>query len=264
MSARRDHVPRDDARSGGDLWVVVPAYQEQRWVAGTIGALAAQVDRRFTTVLVDNGCTDATVAVARRTARRCSLPLVVIEEATKGTGAAADTGMRHAIACGATYLARTDADCLPRPDWTASLRRAFADGLELVAGRLVPRTDEPGPGPVRRVLPVAVEVAAAFGRLRPGNRDPAYLGPYVMTPGCNLGITADLYRRSGGFPRTAIEELHEDRALVNAVRRLTTAYGARRDVVVAGSSRRVRAWGLLRTLGWYADHRYCPELVDIR
>ncbi|WP_256356529.1 hypothetical protein [Streptomyces sp. PKU-EA00015] len=79
-----------------------------------------------------------------------------------------------------------------------------------------------------------------------------------------MAITADLYVRAGGFPRTAIEELHEDRALVNAVRLLTSAYGVRRDVRVAGSARRVRAWGLRRTLGWYADHRYRPEVVDIR
>ncbi|MFE7180919.1 hypothetical protein [Streptomyces erythrochromogenes] len=45
---------------------------------------------------------------------------------------------------------------------------------------------------------------------------------------------------------------------------LTTAYGLRRDVRVRGSARRVREWGLRRTLGWYADHRYRPEVVDIR
>jgi hypothetical protein len=48
------------------------------------------------------------------------------------------------------------------------------------------------------------------------------------------------------------------------VRPLTSRYGHRRDVVVRCSSRRVRAWGLVRTLGWYADHRYRPDLVDIR
>jgi hypothetical protein len=85
-----------------------------------------------------------------------------------------------------------------------------------------------------------------------------------MTPGCNMAITAGLYQRAGGFPRTAIEDLHEDRALVNAVRRLTRAYGLRRDVKVRGSTRRVRAWGLRRTLAWYADHRYRPSIVDIR
>lgn len=247
------------------LFVVVPAFDEERYVAGTIEALAAQHDRRFGTVLVDNGCTDRTVERARAAAARTGLELDVVHEPRKGTGAAADTGMRYAIARGATHLARTDADCLPRPDWTAALRRAFDDGLELVSGRLVPRRDEAGVRFAHRVvLPAAVAVASAFGTVRPGNRGPEYLGPYVMTPGCNLGITAELYERAGGFPRTAIEEVHEDRALVNAVRRITTGYGHRRDVVVEGSTRRVRAWGLVRTLGWYADHRYRPPMVDVR
>jgi len=247
------------------LWVVVPAFDEQDYVAGTIRALAAQHDRAFGTLLVDNGCTDATVDVARREADRAGLHLVVAREPCKGTGAAADTGFRRAIALGASHLARTDADCLPRPDWTAAVRRGFGAGLELIAGRLVVRDDEPGVTAAHRwLLPAAVAVAAGFGTLRPGNRGEEYLGRYVMTPGCNMAVTAGLYQRAGGFPRVAIEDLHEDRALVNAVRRLSTAYGYRRDVVVAASARRVRAWGLVRTLGWYADHRYRPDVVDIR
>lgn len=78
------------------------------------------------------------------------------------------------------------------------------------------------------------------------------------------GITAELYLRAGGFPRSRIQDLHEDRALVNAVRPLTDRYAYRPEVVVRASSRRVRAWGLRRTLGWYADHRYRPDHVGIR
>ena len=86
----------------------------------------------------------------------------------------------------------------------------------------------------------------------------------MMAAGCNVGITAAMYEAAGGFPRTAIEDLHEDRALVNAVRRLTSRYARRRDIVVYGSSRRVEAWGLKNTLLWYKDHAYKPERVDIR
>jgi glycosyltransferase involved in cell wall biosynthesis len=242
--------------------VVVPAYNEAAGIGATLQSLAAQDDPDFTLVVVDNGSTDGTAAAVRTAA--AGLRLRLINEERKGTGAAADTGMRYAIAHGATHLARTDADCLPRPDWTGRIRAAFADGLELVAGQLVPRTDEGVSAVHRLVLLGAVEVASAFGKLRPGNRGPDYLGPYVMAPGCNLAITAALYEAAGGFPRTAIEELHEDRALVNAVRRLTRNYGLRRDVRVRGSARRVRAWGLRRTLAWYADHRYRPEVVDVR
>ncbi|GAA3235965.1 glycosyltransferase [Pseudonocardia petroleophila] len=241
------------------LFVVVPAFDEAAGIGATLDALAAQTDQDFRLVVVDNASTDGTADVVRAH----PVPAEVVDEPRRGTGTAADTGMRFAIARGATHLARTDADCLPAPDWVARVRAAFAD-LDLVAGRLLPRTDEGLPAWQRGVLVGAVGVAAAFGRFRPGNRVPGALGPYVMSAGCNMAITAELYERAGGFPRTRIQDVHEDRALVNAVRPLTARYGARRDVVVRGSSRRVRAWGLVRTLGWYADHRYRPEHVDIR
>jgi glycosyltransferase involved in cell wall biosynthesis len=242
-----------------DLWVIVPAYNEAPGIEATLRALAEQDDRDFTLLVVDNASTDGTAEVVRRHG------VQVVVETRKGTGAASDTGMRHAIARGATHLARTDADCLPRPDWVRNIRRAFGDGLEMVGGQLRPRTDEFRLKMwERHLIPFVVEVAATFGRFRPGNRDPRFQGPYVMMPGATLAITADLYERAGGFPRTAIEEVHEDRALVNRVRTLTPAYASRRDVVVFGSVRRLRAYGLAGTLAWYADHHYRPEVIDVR
>ncbi|GII66022.1 glycosyl transferase [Sphaerisporangium krabiense] len=247
-----------------DLWVIVPAYDEAKGIEATLRALEDQDDRAFTLVVVDNMSTDGTAEVVRAYAAGSSLTIEIVTERRKGTGAASDTGMRHAIARGATHLLRTDADCLPRRDWVRAMKRGFADGLEMVGGLLRPRTDEFRLKFWERwLLPSVVEAAALFGRLRPSNRG-AYLGPYVMMPGATVGITAALYERAGGFPRTAIEEVHEDRALVNRVRAITRAYGTRRDVVVYGSVRRLRAYGLAGTLAWYADHHYRPEVVDVR
>jgi glycosyltransferase involved in cell wall biosynthesis len=253
------------------LAVVVPVYQEAAGITSTLRALAAQRDADFAVWFVDNGSTDGSADVIRGFAQERGLTdWHLVDEPQKGTGAAADTGMRAAIAAGATLLARTDADCLPREDWTASVRRALTPrteggrGLRLVGGELVARRDEGVGWATRATLRGAVHLAEAFGRIRPGNRGEGYLGPYLMAAGCNVGITAELYLAAGGFPRTAIEELHEDRALVNAVRRITRDYARRSDVVVYGSSRRVRAWGLRRTLLWYKDHAYKPDVVDIR
>ena len=143
------------------LCVVVPYHDEARGMAATLHALATQTDRAFTLVLVDNASTDDGPAIAARFAAECAaspdgLPRVhLIQEPQKGTGAASDTGFRHAIAHGARWIARTDADCIPAPDWVRALRRALADdGLEFVAGKIRPRRDE-GPLSWRRRAPPA-------------------------------------------------------------------------------------------------------------
>ncbi|MCW3765906.1 MULTISPECIES: glycosyltransferase [Paenarthrobacter] len=247
------------------LCIAVPMLNEEKLVRQALDSLAAQDYQDFTVVVVDNGSTDASCAIVEAFASEHPvMDIRLIHETEKGTGAAADTGMRFGVEHGATWLARTDADCLAAKDWTARIMAAFHDGLELIAGQLIPRQDEGITARDRRLMLVAVEVASFFGKIRPGNKGEGYLGPYQMLPGCNMAITADMYHRSGGFPRTRIEDLHEDRALSNRVRKLTRNYGLRRDVVVYGSSRRVKAWGLKNTLAWYADHRYRPEHVDIR
>lgn len=247
------------------LSIAVPMLNEEKLVRQTLDSLAGQEYQDFTIVVVDNGSTDSScLIVAEFAAVHPTMDIRLVHEAEKGTGAAADTGMRFGVEHGATWLARTDADCLAAPAWTARIVQAFNDGLELIAGQLVPREDEGISARERRMMLLAVEIASFFGRIRPGNKGDGYLGPYQMLPGCNMAITADMYHRSGGFPRTSIEDLHEDRALSNRVRQLSRNYALRRDVVVYGSSRRVKAWGLKNTLAWYADHRYRPEHVDIR
>lgn len=134
--------------------------------------------------MVDNASTDATADVVTRfAAAHPAMRIEIVSEPQRGTGAAADTGMRVAVRGGATHLARTDADCVPAPDWTSRISSAFTDGLELVCGRLLPRTDE-GLAPWRRgALVGAVAVASTFGRYRPGNRIAGARGPYVMAAG---------------------------------------------------------------------------------
>lgn len=247
------------------LCVAMPALNEEKLIRQSLQALAAQLHPDFTLVVVDNGSTDSTREIVADFARlHPGMDIRLICETQKGTGAAADTGMRFGAVNGARWLARTDADCLPAPDWTLRIMDAFGDGLELIAGQLNPRLDEGLGRGSRWLMLLAVEVASFFGRIRPGNKGEGYLGPYQMLPGCNMAITAELYLSSGGFPRTSIEDLHEDRALSNRVRKLTRAYALRRNVVVFGSSRRVKAWGLPNTLAWYADHRFRPDHVDIR
>ena len=245
------------------LYVVVPFYQEELLLPATLRALAAQTDREFTLVLVDNGSTDGSRAIAERFASNAPFPVCVIVEREKGTGAAADSGFREAIAAGARWIARTDADCVPDVRWIACIRAALdVDGLEFVAGRILPREDEILSLRERFVLPIIIALAERYGRYV--RRGPQFLYPYFMAAGNNLAICAELYERAGGFPRTAIETAHEDRELSERVRTLTHRAGVRRDMIVYNSVRRVRAYGFVNVLRWYRNHGYRPAVVDVR
>lgn len=232
------------------LWVVVPAHQEAARLGATLDALAAQTDRDFTLVVVDNASTDGTAALARAFARRAPFPVHVLHEAEKGVGCAVDTGFRYAIAHGAALLARTDADCLPRPGWTAAARAALVRGNGLACGRIDARRDEHGPLG-RAAFRTLVRVAACFGRLRPAHRRRhGYLAPYRMHAGNNMAVTAALYEAVGGMPRRPSPT---DRLFLNRVRRHTGAIVHVRAMVVENSTRRLRAYGLVGTARWYLD-----------
>jgi glycosyltransferase involved in cell wall biosynthesis len=246
-----------------DFAVVVPIYNEEAGLGATLDALAAQSDRAFTLLLVDNGSSDQSAELVSSFATRAPFPVQLLHEPQKGTGAASDTGFRAAIAAGARIIARTDADCIPHVDWVRNLKHAMhEDGLEFVAGKIKPRPDESLSLADRVILPAMIWIAEQYGRLH--RRGPQFKYPYFMAAGNNLAVTADLYQRAGGFPRTAIEEMHEDRALSESIRTLTSRAAVRHDVVVYNSARRVRAYGYINTLRWYRNHGYRPAVVDVR
>lgn len=244
------------------LWVIVPAYNEAAALPGVLTALAAQRDTDFTLVVVDNASTDTTAQAVRDFARRAPFPVELTHEPEPGAGAAADTGFRYAIAHGARLLLRTDADCVPAPDWTAVAKAEFARGAEMVCGRSVPRRDE-RPGMAEAyVMPGVVRLAALYGRCRAAHRHPRYRTPYVLCHGHNLAITADLYERCGGAARVPLYERSEDVELLNRARTHSAHVVRSERLVVFNSLRRLRAWGPRRTLLWYWDRRFRPDDLE--
>ncbi len=250
---------------GPELFVVVPFYNEERAMQATLDALARQSDEDFALVLVDNGSTDGSARIAAAFAHEHQHRAIdLIAEPQKGTGSASDSGFRHAIARGARWIARTDADCIPDSRWVRNIRRALAtDGLEFVAGRIRPREDDIPLSRIDRiVLPLMIFVVERYGRLH--HRGKRFKYPFLLAAGNNMAISADLYVRAGGFPRTAIETEHEDLTLSETVRTLTIKAAVRSDVVVYNSVRRVKAYGYLNTLRWYRNHGYRARVVDVR
>ncbi|MEO9324118.1 YhjD/YihY/BrkB family envelope integrity protein [Nocardioides sp. C4-1] len=244
------------------LWVVVPAFEEAAGIGATLAALARQDDVGFALVVADNGSRDDTVAVVEAFAATAPFAVHVVVEPERGVGWALDAGVRFATAHGAALIARTDADALPHPDWVRRIRHRFASGAEVIAGASIPRRDESPSFAERIVLPNVQRLLAVYGRLRGAHRGPEYLAPYVLTHGHSFAITADVYERAGGAERQRLEEGSEDVELLNRARRVTPHVARAEEVVVESSLRRLRAWGVRRTLLWYWDRRYVPETPE--
>lgn len=109
--------------------VVIPCRNDAEFLDACLAALAAQTHPADRVVVVDNGSTDASAAVARRYGAH------VVEEPHVGIWPAAARGYDEAAPT-ADIIARLDADSRPHPDWIARLVRAFvADpGLGVLTG----------------------------------------------------------------------------------------------------------------------------------
>lgn len=97
--------------------VIIPVWNSPGLLRRCLDALEGQNLARdtFEIIVVDNGSTDNSADVAR------SVPgVIVLNETRPGSYTARNRGLQHARG---TYVAFTDADCLPAPDW---LEKALA------------------------------------------------------------------------------------------------------------------------------------------
>jgi glycosyltransferase involved in cell wall biosynthesis len=99
------------------VWIIVPAYNEQRTIQRAILAL-----RRFcpNVVVVDDCSADATAALARAAGAH-----VVTHPINLGQGAALQTGVTFALQREADYLVTFDADLQHRPEEIPGLLNAL-------------------------------------------------------------------------------------------------------------------------------------------
>lgn len=102
------------------LTVVIPAYNAADTLPDALAALAAQTVGRdsFAVIVVDDGSTDDTAAVAAR------LGASVIRQPNAGPATARNVG---AAAAAGDVVVFTDADCAPAPDFLAELLAPLAD-----------------------------------------------------------------------------------------------------------------------------------------
>lgn len=224
---RRKHEnPQNPAIS-----VVIPAFNEEKFLASTLQSLLRQTHRQFELLVVDNGSTDRTPEIARGYGAR------IISEPQKGVGFARDTGFRQA---GGEIVATTDADTVVPADWVEKIVRKFENQPELVAFGGLYRLYS---GPLLARFAIRYLGAVAW-RL-----DRFFSGGWSL-PGANLAVRKSVFLRAGGF-KTSLK-LSEDAELSQRLKH----YGAvvlDPEFRVATSGRRFRH-GLFVALATYAPN----------
>lgn len=154
--------------------------------AGRIGtclrALRKLREASYEVIVVDDGSTDGTAAEVES-----GFPEVrLVRVPACGLSAARNAG---AAAARAPYLAFTDDDCEPDPDWLVEIGRGFAAGWDAVGG--------PNLAPPPRNWQAAVVAAApgAASHVMIDDQEAEHI------PGCNLAVTAEAFHAIGGFDR---------------------------------------------------------------
>lgn len=133
---RAHPVPRRTATASPTVSVVIPVRDDATHLEACLRLLACQTHPPDEVVVVDNGSTDDSAAVARRHGAR------VVDEPRPGIPFAAAAGYDAAHG---DLLLRLDADTRPGPTWVEQAVAALADpAVHAVSGR--GRFDLPGPG----------------------------------------------------------------------------------------------------------------------
>jgi glycosyltransferase involved in cell wall biosynthesis len=211
--------------------VVIPALNDAAMLEKCLAALAVQSRPADEIIVVDNGSTDDTAAVARHAGAR------VLDQPVPGIFPSTAAGFD---AAGGDILARLDADSVPPVDWLARVEVEMADGA---------LTALTGPGEFYG----GSRLTHWFGRT-------FYIGGYFWfvsivlghAPlfGSNLALRADAWRRIRGSVHSDRRDVHDDFDLAF---HLTPDMTVRYDptLLVGISSRPFGSWsGFARRIRW--------------
>ena len=180
--------------------IVVPTYQRPVQLAACLQALSRldYARQRFEVIVVDDGSKtppDVTVDSFRD-----RLQLILLVQLHSGPATARNTGAMRARG---KYLAFTDDDCLPAPDWLQALAAHFDRAPDhLVGGRIINAHPE---NPYSTAAQLLIDYMYAH---YDGDRHQAN-----FFASSNLAVPAERFRAIGGFDTSFPLAAGEDREL---------------------------------------------------
>ena len=113
----------------GTISVIIPAHNAAGTLVRCLRAVTAQDDADYEVILVDDGSTDATSAIAAK--------FDIVQLTNPGQVGPAISRNRGADAATGAYLVFTDADCVPPKHWLRDIRK-WLEVAPVVAGTYFP------------------------------------------------------------------------------------------------------------------------------
>ena len=159
--------------------VVVCVYNAESTLRDTLDGLGRLDYPNFETIVIDDGSTDGTAAIA------AEFPVRLIRTENRGLSAARNLGLAEATGQIVAYI---DGDAWPDPDWLTYLAHSFTQGGWVGVGG--PNLPPPGDGPI------AACVANAPGgpvHVLLSDREAEHI------PGCNMAFWRSALEEVGGF-----------------------------------------------------------------
>ncbi len=178
--------------------VLVPFFNERDMIGATIESIAAQ-DMRFELILIDNGSTDGSGAVAAATCARLGLAHTLLVESKPGKVNALAAGVDLVRTC---YVATCDADTLYPSDYLRQAARLLDRGAVAAGAYFV----APGAG--------AADHARAARRMM---RSAALLPDQCHTGGAGQVFRTTALRRAGQFDARRWGYVLEDHEILHRV-----------------------------------------------
>ncbi|WP_242181790.1 glycosyltransferase family A protein [Sphingomonas sp. CARO-RG-8B-R24-01] len=189
--------------------VLIPFFNERDMLDTTLSSLAAQ-DMRFELILIDNGSTDGSGAVAAASCRRLGLDFTLLLEPRPGKVNALAAGVERVRTC---YVATCDADTTYPSDYLRQAARLLDQGAAAAGAYFV--TPDAAPR----------DHAKAARRI---TRAAAVLPDQCHTGGAGQVFRTTVLRRVGQFDARRWGYVLEDHEIMHRVAQHgTIAYGER-------------------------------------
>lgn len=206
--------------------VVIPCYNEERYLGGCLTALSRQTLKPDQIIVVDNRSRDRSRHIAARYAVR------IITETRQGMIFARNTGFN---ACRTTIIARCDADSRPPTDWVANICRFFETTASDAGSGPIGFYDLPN----RSIFPSVIyqRLATLYQRY------PPLIGP-------NMFLRRSIWEKVKDTVCTQEEHVHEDIDLAIHIHQAGGKIGFTRDVINYASARRMKR----RPLSFFGEY----------